>query len=192
MSSRWHTTIKGFIGLATVATLTAACQSNTYYIKGEALYLPDGATLYLCNLNTGTSPTLLDSFTVSKGRFHYSATTDSASLCRLYAKSHPASSVMLFIEPGNIYVELHREEGRSRVSGTMVNNQWQALNDTVAKYDARLRLIMKNSGDSISPRRMYKQVSEIYDILSRRISEAALNNRDNALGRFIATHWQQH
>ena len=192
MSSRWHTTIKGFIGLATVATLTAACQSNTYYIKGEAPGTPDSTILYLCNLNTGTSPTLLDSFTVSKGRFHYSATTDSASLCRLYAKSHPASSVMLFIEPGNIYVELHREEGRSRVSGTMVNNQWQALNDTVAKYDARLRLIMKNSGDSISPRHMYRQVSEIYDILSRRIHEAALNNRDNAFGHFIATHWQQH
>ena len=201
----WHATISVFVGLATVAVLTAACQSNTYYIIGEAHDTPDGAVLYLSTDDSSgisqdtcgssgchTAPTLLDSITVSGGRFGYTATTDTARLCHLYDKARPESSVTLFLEPGNIYVELSKKEGRSRVSGTVLNNQWQALNDTVAKYDARLRQLMLTAGDSISPRRLHAQVAEIYDNLTRRISEAALNNRDNALGRFIATHWQQH
>jgi len=201
----WHATISIFVGLATVASLTAACQSNTYYIIGEAPDAADGTVLYLStdasggnrldtNVNSGrpTASTLLDSITVIGGRFSYAATTDTARLCRLYDKARPESSVTLFLEPGNIYVELSKKEGRSRVSGTVVNNQWQALNDTVAKYDVRLRLLMLTAGDSINPRCMHAQVTEIYNNLTRHISEAALTNRDNALGRFIATHWQQH
>jgi hypothetical protein len=42
--------------------------------------------------------------------------------------------------------------------------------------------------DSIEPRKLYCQTDSIYGTLNRRINEAALRNRDNAMGRFIASH----
>ena len=147
------------IGLA-VATLTlAACQSDVCHITVED--------------TTRNSPT-----------YTTQHTPDSIRLCRL-----PDTDVLYFNEPGNVYIELSPQEGQSRVSGTRLNNEWQALNDTVAKYDKQLRQILGPEGDSLNPRIIHRQVSQIYETLNQRINETALRNRDNALGRYIVTHF---
>ncbi len=173
-----------FIGLALAATLFAACQSDTYYIKGEAHDFADGTVLYLAEAD-GTHR-VLDSMTVSKGRFAYDALADDRLLCLIPAgTTDPA--LYFFACPGNAYVELSPEMGGSRVSGTRVNNEWQALNDTVAKYDGHIRTLF--AADSISPQKTYAVSERLYTTLTRRISEAALRNSDNALGRFISSHY---
>jgi hypothetical protein len=184
--------IRQFIGLATATLAMAACQSNTYYIKGEAKEMGNGTKLYMTAVTDDTQP--IDSLVVIDGRFTLTGTADTAMLCKLYSASSPEVSVTFFLEPGNIYIELAQQlssltgksRSLSRVSGTKVNNEWQALNDTVAKYDRLLRGLMKS--DSIEPRKLYCQTDSIYGTLNRRINEAALRNRDNAMGRFIASH----
>ena len=172
------------VGLVLAAVVFAACQSDTYYIKGEAHDFADGTELYLAEAVGGHR--VLDTLVVRDGHFAYKALADERLLCLIPAgSSMPA--LYFFACAGKAYVELSPEEGRSRVSGTKVNNEWQALNDTVAKYDQHLRALFAK--DSISPQKTYARTEQVYTALSRRISEAAIMNKDNALGRFISSHY---
>lgn len=171
------------VGLATVIVFFTACQSNTYSIKGEAKNFANGTLLYLDNDHQH-----IDSFIVMDGHFSSNGITDTTNLCKLYVAGTKGPVVYFFVEPGNIHIELSKEIGCSRVSGTRVNNEWQTLNDTVAKYDSQMRSLFDSTNDSIIPKQLFKETCRIYDILTLRINEAAIRNRDNALGRFIASH----
>ena len=172
------------IGLTALTLIVTACQSDLYTIRGEARQFADGTLLCLTtNLNNDTAD--CDTIRVTDGRFTYTATAADIHLCRLYAPTSPDASVLLFTEPGNIYVELSPLSGHSRVSGTKTNNEWQALCDTVAHYDRRLRTLVTTARDSLSPRATATQMERHYATLTQRIREAAERNKDNALGRFI-------
>lgn len=180
--------VKSVTGLAAAALMTAACQSDTCHIRGEAKGFRDGTRLYLSPGPTAGEP--FDSLSIADGRFCYEGTADTARLCRL----SPASDVqhgglLFFLEPGNIYIELSPMDGRSRVSGTKVNNEWQALNDRVTADDREIRHVMAQARDSLSPRKLYDEINRIYNGLAADIEQAALRNRDNALGRFISRHF---
>ena len=149
--------------------------------------MADSTVLYLTPDINGGHPT--DSMTVIEGRFNYEATVDTVRIHKLYAPSEPDAAVIFFTEPGNVHIELSRQAGHSRVSGTKVNNEWQALNDTVAKYDHQLRTLFEASNDSVNPRRLTAQVQRLYIQLTQRITEAARRNSDNALGHFISRHF---
>ena len=172
------------IGLTALTLIVAACQSDLYTIRGEARPFADGTLLCLTpDLNADTAD--CDTVRVIDGRFTYTTTATDTRLCRLYAPSCPDASVLLFTEPGNIYVELSPQAGHSRVSGTKTNNQWQSLCDTVARYDRLLRSLASTHRDSLSPRATATQMERHYATLTQRIREAAERNKDNALGRFI-------
>lgn len=171
-------------GLAAAAFLTAACQSNAFHIKGEAKGCKDGEVLYVADgLTPDSSPT--DSIIVTEGRFFFHGETDSVRFCRLYRATDARQSVTFFLEPGNIYVEMSVVPGRSRVSGTTVNNGWQALNDKVAECDRRLRRIMRDEKADRAA-----EVKAVYDQMDRDIRETAIRNEGNALGRFISTRYR--
>ena len=180
---------KSIVGLAAGVILTAACQSDEYHIKGEARHLPDGSVLYLTDdLNTGRR--LLDSMVISNGSFSGSGLTDSTFICKLFPKGQLQQGVIFFLEPGNIYVELSAVPSHSRVSGTVINNRWQALNDSVAKYDLRIRNVVRLTNDSLNPRQLSADVNRLYKGITTHIKETAIRNKDNALGHFISTHYQ--
>ena len=173
-----------FVGLVLAAVVFAACQSDTYYMKGEAHGFADGTELYLAEA-VGERH-VVDTLAVQNGRFAYSAPADGRLLCLIPAgAAEPA--LHFFACPGNVYVELTTEVGRSRVSGTKVNNEWQALCDTVAKYDHEIRSLFET--DSLHPRKIHAGTERLYTTLTRRITETALRNKDNALGRFISSHY---
>ena len=179
--------MKSVIGLAATTILLVACQSNIYHIKGEAKTFADGTMLYLTtDLNGDGHP--VDSVIVNEGHFSTRGMADTTQLCKLYAATAPEAGILFFIGPGNTYIELSDKPGCSRVSGTKVNNEWQALCDTVAKYDRQIRQLFHPESDSISPRKLHAETERIYAILNRRIDEAAHRNGDNAFGQFISSH----
>lgn len=168
--------------------MLASCQSDRCIIRGEAPALKDGAVLYLTHdLNAAGRP--YDSITVSNGHFRHESTVDTPCIARLYAGANPQQAVIFFHEPGNVYIELSERKARSRVSGTVANNRWQALNDSVALYDRRIRRTVSLATDSIGPRELNARMQHIYDSLTRLIQETARQNKDNILGRFIITHY---
>ena len=68
--------VKSMIGLAAATLMMAACQSNTYHIKGEAKHLKNGTHLYLsADLKDGRP---IDTLDIQDGRFNYYGMTDSA------------------------------------------------------------------------------------------------------------------
>lgn len=182
-------TIKTIVGLTAAVIMTAACQSDKYHIKGEAHHLADGTILYITDDLSGTlHPT--DTLRVSEGRFSNSGIADSAHISRLYIAGDTTQSILFFREPGTIYIELSDKPAASRVSGTVTNNRWQALNDSVAKYDRLIRQAVGQQGDSIAPRQLSAEMTRLYKDLTRLIRETGDANRDNALGRFITTHYE--
>ena len=180
--------VKSLIGLATVTFMIAACQSNTYHIKGEAKGFKEGTSLCL---SAGlTDRKTIDTLYITNGRFSYEGATDSVYLCRLCpVGAHQEEEILFFLEPGNIYIELSQEASHSRVSGTKVNNEWQALNDRVTASDHEIRRIMAQAKDSISTRKLYDDMERIYTGLTADIKKTALRNKDNALGHFISHHF---
>lgn len=179
--------VKSMIGLAAATLMMAACQSNTYHIKGEAKHLKNGTHLYLsADLKDGRP---IDTLDIQDGRFNYYGMTDSAFICRLYQAGDSHQGILFFVEPGNIYIELSQKPGLSRVSGTRINNEWQALNDRGTTCDHEIRSIMGNARDSISPKKLSIEMNRLYDELTARIQETALRNKDNALGHFISKHF---
>ena len=103
------------VGLVLAVVGFAACQSDTYYIKGEARDFADGTELYLAEVVGGHR--VLDTLVVRDGRFAYKAMADDRLLCLIPSGS--SSPALYFLAcPGKAYVELSSEEGRSRVSGT--------------------------------------------------------------------------
>lgn len=180
--------LKPLVGLA-VAIFFTACQSETYHIRGEAWQLPTGSVLYLTDdLNDSDRP--FDSIVVVDGRFSFQGLAAEPRLCRLYLPDDPQQEITFFTEPGNIYVEMSPESGSSRVSGTIINNRWQALNDSVTKYDLRIRDIIESANDSIAPNRRFEETQRLYTALTRLIRETASQNMDNALGHFISSHYE--
>ncbi len=174
--------------LSTVAFALAACQPDSCRIKGEAKEFEDSTLLYLSTDLRDGHP--FDSIRVDDGRFYYRLETDSTCLCLLYpATKHPMEGVTFFTERGNVYIELSPETAASRVSGTVINNEWQALNDRVSHCDQQLRETMQEAKDSIIIRRLYADVDSLYEGVNQAIRETALRNRDNALGRFINRHY---
>ncbi len=180
--------IKTFLGLATLCLLTA-CQSDTCSISGEAPLMNDGDVILLVKNLEADKPDI-DSLIVSNGRFHAEGKIDSSQLCRLYPADHPQEDIYFFIEPGNIYIELSPNGLQPRVSGTETNNHWQALNDTIAVYDSRIRHLFRLANDSNHTRKLAMEMDHLYSELTLRIKQTALENKENALGRFIDSHFK--
>ena len=177
------------VGLVVAICLMAGCQSDTYSIIGEAFHLPDGSMLYLTTSLDGQGE-VLDSAIVERGRFRCQGHIDEPQISRLYLSTDSQQSIVFFNEPGNIYIELSEQPGQSRVSGTTINNRWQTLNDSVAKYELRIRSIVESASDSINPHQRFVDVERQYASLTRLIKETALRNKENALGLFINNHYQ--
>lgn len=152
--------------------MCCACQSDSFYINGYARDCQEGDTICLA-LEDDT--TLFAQTTVKDGFFRLSGTTDTTSLCRAFLKREPGNVVSFFLEPGNITIEFHRLPAVSRVSGTIINNEWQKLYDSV-------NLIFNDR-------------SQPFDSLHRRMSacilHAAQRNKDNPLGRYIEEHYKK-
>lgn len=175
--------IKPTFGLVTVAIMLTACQSNSFKIKGEAIGFDDGEIVCLTNDLNSKLPT--DSLHIKDGAFEFYGTADSTYFCMAYLASNPDNNITFFVEPGKIVIELSSEIGKSRVSGTKINNEWQALNDMVGQYDQKIRNVIRNTTDSMTPKKQYVEMDRIYNEITYKIIETGKRNKDNAMGQFI-------
>lgn len=183
--------IKSFFGLAAAGIILSSCQSDTYQINGFAQEFQEGDTI--CMTLEDNPAKIIGSAIVSNGKFAMAGTTDTILLCRIYPKQLPKAAVTCFIEPGSITIELHCPPNPSRVSGTLINNDWQQLNDSVllmGKELIRITQMTSNTSDSIHLSHL-----NAVDSLHRRISNYILNtakrNSNNALGKYIEKNYKE-
>ncbi len=184
----WKTTMR----LAAVTILITACQSHSYRLTGEAADFSDGDTLQIVD---ALSRKVIARPVVNDRHFAVNATTDTTLLCFVEGPDMTPGDVSFFLEPGNIYLEVKKTGGRSRVSGTLINNEWQHLLDQLAKQDTLIRrtaALLQNHDLSAKQRQtVFHKLQEQESYLRQLVKQTAERNKDNALGRFVEEHFQE-
>ena len=79
------------------------------------------------------------------------------------------------------------------MSGTQLNNQWQALNDTVQKLGTQLiRLAQLSTRTNAAHRQqLQQQVDSLHHRISDCITQTGQRNRQNVLGRYIIQNYKK-
>lgn len=176
-----------------VAIAFAACQGNSYKIKGTAEGLSDGDTLFVTHdMDTGVPS---DTLIVQDGRFTLSGATDSVELCMVYSMNCNEVNAAFFMEPGSITVHLSDKPGASRVGGTLCNDEWQTLNDSVIVIGKEINRIAEHIyGNNLPQKEQQKGMAQI-EKLNKRFSalvvKTAEDNIDNEFGYFLLTYYPE-
>ena len=177
--------------LSLAGALFCACQTDSYHIKGFARELQQGDTI--CFVTDDKPERILGQAIVNEGTFSVNGTTDTNLMFRAYLKRMPECNVVFFLEPGNIALELNLPPRPSRVSGTMLNNGWQQMNDSVQRFGEQLITLSKDVG--ITTLDTHRSRLYTIDSLHRRMSACIINtarrNHGNALGRYIEENYTE-
>ncbi len=167
----------------------AACQSNTYQIKGTVDGVQEDTLFLTTDLRQGTPR---DTIIVKDGKFDISGETDSTYFCLIYSSGEEALNVPLFIEPGTIQVKLTKEPGGSRVGGTATNDEWQRMNDSTMVIGKEINRITESlyTNELASQEEQTKAMAQI-EKLNQRFSGVVMDfterNIKNELGYFLLT-----
>ena len=179
-------TIRTALSTAAIALAMTACQQKGYHVKGTALGLNDGDTLYLATDLENLQP--LDSFYVKDGKFTYSAESDTVQLALLYSSKMDATA-MFFTEPGTITVTLSTEPSQTHVGGTKSNDAWQELavlsNSYGEKAQSKVEQLYSDSVSEAESQQIFAEMQALEQELQQKIVELTEKNIDNEMGYFI-------
>ncbi len=181
--------IKSILILTAAGIMLAACQSNTYQIKGTVEDV-QGDTLFLTtDLQQGTPR---DTILVKDGQFELSGETDSTYFCMIYSKNEEALNIPLFIEPGTIKVLLSKTPGGSKVGGTAINDEWQRMSDSTMVIGKEINNIAEKvfANEKATEAEQQAAMAKI-EQLNQRHAKVVLDfterNIKNELGYFLLT-----
>ncbi|MBQ9178215.1 MAG: DUF4369 domain-containing protein [Prevotella sp.] len=174
-------------GLALSCMTFAACQSDSYYIKGKAKNINDNDTLILSyDLKQGTPD---DTIIVKGKEFRLHGHADSVRMAMVYRAKYPEQNAVFFIEKGNIDIDLSTTPLKSRVRGTALNDEWQRFNDSVFHYAMMINSTMENSrrhnAMTEDGKDVARQLEKIIRECSLCVKQFAYVNLDNKLGDYI-------
>ena len=178
------------IGLAVAGMIVCSCQSDIYRIDGYAKTLKDGDTVWLAEVANPSH--VISRAIVSEGKLAMSGTTAAPTFCMAYTSNAKTSGVTFLLEPETITLELSPVEHQSRVSGTILNNRWQALSDDIRRLGKQLIALAEDS--TTTGQEAHLQKLSAIDSLHRKMSECITNvakeNADNPLGRYINENYK--
>ena len=185
--------LKSIALLAMGCLLLSACQSKSFKISGTAEGLADGDTLFLTSdLQSGVPS---DTIVVNNNQFTFSGEADSVHLCMIYSASRNEINAPFFMEPGNISININDTPGSSRVSGTLCNDAWQQLNDSVMVFGKEINRIAEHIyGNNVSEEEQQKGMQQI-EACNKRFSDlvcrTAEKNIKNEFGYFLLTYYPE-
>ena len=181
--------IKSILILTAAGITLAACQSNTYHIKGT-VEDAQGDTLFLTtDLQQGTPR---DTIVIKDGQFELSGETDSTYFCMIYSKNEESLNCPIFIEPGTIKVLLSKTPGGSKVGGTAINDEWQRMTDSTMVIGKEINNIAEKvfANEKATEAEQQAAMAKI-EQLNQRHSKGVLDfterNIKNELGYFLLT-----
>lgn len=180
------------ITLTAAGYTLAACQSDTYRIKGSGDALKDGDTLYITNDMMTGKP--IDTVVVKDGKFETEGTTDSTAFCMIYSKSN-GMMMPFFIEPGTIKLRLAKNGGKSEVTGTAVNEKWQDMADSIYTLSKKMQELAahtyNNEPDNDELKKQKAEMDKVNEDFKGLVLRKAEENVKNEFGYFILTYYTQ-
>lgn len=180
---------RSFYILAVAGLIISSCESHYYKVEGYTRDFADGDTICL----KAASPTFsqLRYTTVASGKFHFAGEADSVMLYEIYASKAPKEGITFFNVAGTTTVELNHKPHHSRVSGTMVNNNWQQLADSIDLYAAMIKHILRRkTNDTLSIRLRAQSIYSLHRQMSDCITHTATRNKHNPLGQYILANYK--
>ena len=170
-----------------------ACQSNTYQVKGTIEGAADGDTLFFTTDMQSGIPS--DTLIVEHGKFSFSGESDSVYMAMVYSAKRNELNAPFFVEPGKISIDIKETPGASRVGGTMCNDQWQVLNDSVMTIGKEINKIAEHIyGNNVTFEEQQKGMEQI-EQLNKRFSAMVIGitekNIDNEFGYFLLTYYPE-
>ncbi|MBQ7420325.1 MAG: redoxin domain-containing protein [Prevotella sp.] len=186
--------IKSLFIVTAAGFMLAACQSNTYHIKGSVEDAAKEDTLFLTtDLQNGTPR---DTIVVKDGQFELSGETDSTYFCLIYSKNEESLNIPLFIEPGTIKVQLSKTPGGSRVGGTSLNDEWQRMADSTMVIGKEINNIAENvyaneQATQAEQQKAMEQIERLNKRFSGIVMEFTKRNITNELGYFLLTTYPE-
>ncbi len=177
--------------------LFAACSNQpakTFTIDGTATGFAEGDTLMLTDDLMNGLP--IDTIIVgADGKFTATGKADSVVMCAIYEPARPQNLVQFFSEPATIRVEMTKEPGHTKVSGSLANDSLQAMIESIMPYGDRISHLM-DSLISLSDEAtdevkwaFRERIEQLYTEQTRKVVEAAERNVDNELGYYIVTRY---
>jgi len=163
--------------IAASAALLTACQpSNSYKIDGTVTGLNDGDTIYLQEAN-GRQMKTLDSTVVAGGKFTFKGTTDTIqSLYIVFKNEGRPDGISLFLEKGNIKVDLNKDKKEeSKVSGTVNNDIIQQYTAAISDKYGQMSEIWKSMMDTTLTEEAKEAKSKEMEALQSECEEIAKN-----------------
>ena len=169
--------------------LVTSCSSKSYRLHGEMEGATATDTLFLItDLEKGLP---FDTLLLKDGKFEYEGEVDSTTICLLRIKSTEESIQPFFLEPGDIHIQLKKGQGESKIKGTPLNDEWQALNDFGFENQNKLQQIMGQFSDSLPDTEkealQAKAMSVMQEMTDKYFSTAEKNIR-NELGFLLVTN----
>jgi thiol-disulfide isomerase/thioredoxin len=180
-----------FAGAVMTLALLASCQQNSYRIEGSGEALTDGDTLFLTTDLTMLTPS--DTIVVKDGKFSITGETDSTYFCLLYSARENALAMPFFVEPGTIRIDLPKDMEKARVSGTLCNQEWQIVSDTMAVMSKKMnQLAMQAYGGQLNMEQqanLEDEAERLNDQFRQFIYKTGKRNINNEFGYFIVTFY---
>ena len=173
--------------LALIAALFASCSSNDCKIQGTIEGGNDGDTLLLITDQENGIP--FDTIFVKDGKFEYELALDSTTLC--FVQTQKGNNILpFFLEPGNITITIKDDPALSTISGTHLNEEWQALNSAASQYQKEMTQMMEAAQDTTQATQeaLKAKAMETTQKLSAKFYQTAEKNIDNELGYLLVTN----
>ena len=193
LTSILYNKVKGLLPIGASLLLLNSCQANSFKLAGDVAGLNDGDTLFVTHDLQSGIPS--DTLVIKDGKFSLSGEVDSTSLCMIYGATRNEINAPFFLEPGNITIHLTEQPGGSRVSGTLCNDQWQQLNDSVMVIGKEINKIAEHIYGNNLPEAEQQKGMEQIDRLNQRFAacvvKAAEKNVDNEFGYFLLTYYPE-
>ena len=177
--------------------LFAACSNQpakTYTLEGTATGFAEGDTLFLTEDLMNGLPT--DTIIIgADGKFTVTGQADSVLMCAIYEPGNPQNMVQFFSEPASIRIEMTKEPGHAKVTGSIANDSLQAMIENIMPYADRISHLMDSlftiSGEASDEAKwaLRERIEQLYTEQTRKVVETAERNVDNELGYYLVTHY---
>lgn len=180
----------GMLTLVAFAISLVSCKSNEYKISGSIEGVQDGKEVVLLKRLPNFETDTLGVSIVKEGKFLFTGVQDTATYCSIvYSLQEVPRAVLLFIEKGDIKVEIDSE--KESVTGSPTNDAYQelrtelkAVNNFRDKFveDIKAGKIEQGSEEYNSRAQKFMDMSQATTV---KVFETAKNNTQNLVGAFL-------
>ncbi len=178
-----------WLSVCALMVTMAACTSKTCRIEVSIDGANDGDTLLLITDQEFGIPS--DTLIVKDGKTFHEMEIDSTMICFLQAVNSAMPIQPFFLEPGNIKVELHHDPTQNTVSGTMLNEEWQHLNEAGFAIQKEMEQLMSGAESDTTEAHKQEIINKAMAIqkkFSDNVFKTAEKNIDNELGFLLVSN----